>query len=119
MHFSSASSYVLFADTNNNKQYDDGTGSAPADTIVSVYTLANGNSIKHFCGLLVTGTAQCSDTNAIDKLDIMFFRPDPDALITSANPGQYSEGIVTVQSSAGTTRTITVASTGQISVTNP
>lgn len=119
IHFAGANSYALFADTNGNKRYDDGTGGAPADTIVSIYTLSTAHTIQKYCGVTQTGTSECSNNAAIDHLDIVFFRPNPDALISSGNPGYYSQGKITVQSAAGQTRTVTIASTGQISVTNP
>jgi prepilin-type N-terminal cleavage/methylation domain-containing protein len=116
IHFSSPNSYILFADTypagTPNKKYD------PQDTIVSTYTLSNGHSISRFCG--VNGNVQdCSDNGAITSLDIVFLRPEPDATISSTASGPYAEGVITVSSGGGGTRTITVGSTGQISVANP
>ena len=119
VHFATANSYILFADTNANKKYDDGTGSEPADTVVSSYSLSAGHQISRFCGVTALGAEECSDTSVIDRLDIVFFRPDPDAVISSANPGIYSAAHVTVRSSVVETRTISIASTGQISVANP
>ncbi len=116
IHFASATSYILFADTNASKRYDAGT-----DSIVRTYSVGQGHLVKQFCGLLSDGSAQCSDdaANPIDHLDVVFFRPDPDANISSSNPTYYSSGKIVVTSPSGETRTITIASTGQISVTNP
>lgn len=117
VHFSGPGSYTLFADTyptgSPNKRYD------PEDTVVSAYTLSTGHSIARYCGVTAMGAEECSNTLLIDRLDIVFLRPDPDATISSANPGVYSRGAITVRSSVGETRTISVASTGQISVANP
>lgn len=116
VHFAGPNSYILFADTYPagapNKKYD------TQDLIVSTYTLNTGHSLSRFCG--VNGSFQdCSDTGAIANLDIVFLRPEPDANIYSASSGPYAQAIITVRSSSGSTRTITVGSTGQISVANP
>ncbi len=116
VHFSAPDRYVFFADTNVSKRYEAGT-----DSIVQTYTVGQGHTVKRFCGTLSDGSSQCSDSpsNPIHSLDVVFFRPDPDANISSENPGFYSGALVTVASPSGETRTITVQSTGQISVTNP
>jgi prepilin-type N-terminal cleavage/methylation domain-containing protein len=117
VHFSGANSFVLFADSYPagvpNKKYD------AQDTIVSTYTLNPGHSIANFCGVDNAGAQSCSATGAIASLDIVFLRPEPDANISSPGSSPYAQGIITVKSSAGQTRAITVASTGQIAVSNP
>lgn len=115
-HFSGAKSYTLFADTYPvgapNKKYD------AEDSIISTYTLNTGHSIVQFCG--VNGAVKdCSSTGAISTLDVVFLRPEPDAHISSTASGPYAQATITVTSSSGEFRTITVASTGQISVSNP
>jgi prepilin-type N-terminal cleavage/methylation domain-containing protein len=116
IRFSGASSFIFFADIYPvgapNKKYD------PQDSILSTYTLHAGHSISKFCGTSSSGT-ECSDTGAISNLDIVFLRPEPDANMSSASGGPYSQGTVTVMSSTGEKRTIAIASTGQISVSNP
>ena len=114
IHFASnnLNSYALFADTNANKRYDSST-----DRILKVYTLGYSHHIKNFCGFNSGGSSECSDSSSpIANLDLVFFRPNPDANISSDNPGFYSQGKITVESDSGVERTITVASTGQVSV---
>lgn len=112
IHYSNATSYVLFADINRNQKYDVGT-----DSIVQTYTLGQGHSIKRFCGIKTDSTMDCSDSpSAITHIDIGFLRPSPDAVMTSDNPGVYSGAIITVQSGSGETRSVSIVSTGQISV---
>lgn len=113
IRFSSANSYALFVDTNDNQRYDDGT-----DTILSTYSLERGHTIQRFCGTTSEGIEACSDEGIIAHLDIVFVRPDPDAIITSDEAGIYSSGKIVVASPNGDTRTVEVASTGQISVMN-
>ncbi len=115
LRFAGASSYTFFADTNANKRYDSGV-----DSIVQTYTFGKGHTVKSFCGLMANGGSECSQgSGAITNLDIVFFRPEPDAIVSSNSPTLYSGGQIVITSPSGETRTITVASTGQISVTNP
>ena len=107
--------YFLFVDRDGNQKYDDAT-----DAVIETYTLGRGHIISEFCGYSSSGTPACSSSfPAITYLDIVFNRPDPDALMSSNEPGSYSRGTVTVMSGSGDTRTIEIASTGQISVQNP
>ena len=113
VHFSDAGSYIFFVDQNADRQYMEAD-----DDIVRQYTLGRGHSIVRFCG---RGPAieHCSDTAAITTLDVVFFRPDPDAIMSSDIFEGYSEAEIVVRSQAGDLRTVRVASTGQISVQNP
>lgn len=112
IRFSSADSYALFVDTNDNQQYDDGV-----DSILRTYTLQHGHTIAQFCGITSEGAEECSSGGTpIAHLDVVFVRPDPDAIISSNEPGRYSSARVVVSSPNGESRTVTVASTGQISV---
>ncbi len=118
VHFAGGTTYILFSDLNANKKYD-GT---PTDAIIKTYTLTQAHTVSDFCGIAANGSRQCAGppTPAITYLDVVFFRPDPDAIISSdvvppASP--YSSAEITVASPAGSTRKISVYSTGQISVT--
>ena len=114
IHVTQGTSYVFFTDVNGNKRYDAGT-----DAIVQTYTVGQGYQVSRFCGVKSDGASECSNASSpISSLDIVFFRPNPDAVMYSDVGGPYSSGTVTVASGAQT-RTIVVASTGQISVQNP
>lgn len=114
VHFSTSNSYAFFADTNANQIYDDGV-----DSIIRSYSLSRGHAIQSFCGVTSVGVERCSDSETpITFLDVVFFRPDPDAIMKSNEAGTYSRAIITVSAPTGDTRTIEVASTGQISVQN-
>lgn len=123
VHFQGGTSYTLFADVDGNKKYDSAPHNGyPADTVIKTYTLTQSHAVSDFCGITSTGTRQCaaSPTPLIASLDVLFFRPDPDAVISSdivppSTP--YSSAEITVASPTGSTRKITIASTGQISVT--
>lgn len=111
VHFSGTDSYVFFADINRNGLYDN-----PGDSIIQTYSLGRGHSILRYCA-----DAECSDSasNNVTYLDVVFFRPDPDASFATNRGTSYSEANIVVTSPAGATRTIAVQTTGQISVTNP
>lgn len=115
VRFSEAGSYVFFVDQNENEVYDDGV-----DTVISLYELSRGHAIQRFCGVTTEGAEHCSDSSSpITYLDIVFLRPEPDALMSSSQASNYSHAIITIVSGAGETREIEIASTGQISVDNP
>ena len=117
IHFASPTQYLLFADldSENNKRYDAGV-----DQVVSQFTLGRGHTIKRFCGVTNSAVDECSDSVVpIPHLDIGFLRPNPDATITSDSPSDYSIARIVIQSVGGETRTVSIQSTGQISVSNP
>jgi prepilin-type N-terminal cleavage/methylation domain-containing protein len=106
--------FIFFADLNNDGDYDTG------EEISTTY-IKNGSFISEVCTGTDTSCASPSGSNS--KLDITFKRPDPNAIIKISNCGVnnvnclYAE--ITVKSNSGSNRsirTITVRSTGQISV---
>ncbi len=115
MHFAGPVEYLLFADLDSNKRYDPAT-----DQIVQTYALGRGHTVYRYCGQKSDGTEDCTDNQAaITHLDIAFLRPNPDSTITADSPAPYSSAKITLRSASGETRTVSVQSTGQISVSNP
>jgi len=134
VYFSGTTSYILFADANNNGLY---TSGGTEDT--KVFVLNTKYSVKTFCGLrgstmdcattcpstLPTGITTCI-AGAITNLTILFKRPNPDACFaSSAYPNAcivggtqvYASGYVQIIGSDGvTTRSINATQTGAISV---
>lgn len=112
------SQYILFADVGGTGQY---TGSSEN---VQVFTLNQGYTVKNICG----GSTDCSGSGSITWMTIMFRRPNPEACIaTSIHPTAcaisggtpaYASAYVQLSSQGGSTRGITVSSTGEISVSN-
>lgn len=121
IHFTknTPTSYLFFADNNMDKKYD--AAPVPADSIVDTYAIGQGHTILRFCAYTASGTADCSDSSTpITYLDISFFRPEPDANFATSKTGTlYSRASITVTSGSAETRTISVASTGEVSVANP
>lgn len=117
VHFDSdvPTQYLFFADVNNDKRYVQGV-----DQIVETYTLGRGHTVKRFCAETAAGISDCSDSGIpVQDLDVTFFRPEPDANFMTSAGSVYSRAQIVVSSASGSTRTVTIASTGQISVTNP
>ncbi len=92
----------------------DGTCPSSAEC-VQRYTLARGYTIKQLCGNQKTGGPLA--TCALAFLDVTFTRPDPEALLLG-NPGDivFSDAEIVLQSRNGTTKTIVIWETGQITV---
>lgn len=126
VHFTSATptSYFLFADTNNNRQYD--TGEA-----VDTFTLRNGFSISDFSATAGTTASSTLNGGSLTSLTIMFVRPNTDACFrtsasqvgvdpcSSASNPTYTRAYVQLRSPAGSTRGLTIYNSGQISVSAP
>jgi prepilin-type N-terminal cleavage/methylation domain-containing protein len=116
VYFSNATSYMLFADLNNNGVYDSAT-----DAVVQTYQIGAGFQISKFCGILTGGTRHCSTdaSSPITWLNIYFKRPVPDALFKSSTTGETYGGAY-IQISAindpTNTHSVTVSSTGEIAV---
>jgi prepilin-type N-terminal cleavage/methylation domain-containing protein len=101
------SNYILFADRDRDQFYDGETED------VEVLSLQSGYTISNFCG--VNGVDEdCS--GGISTLDIVFDRPDPDAIIRSNTGTTYGSARIVVQAPNGNSRQVRVAATGQISV---
>lgn len=117
MHFekTSATSYTLFGDAIlANGFYDQGE-------LVQLSTLQGGYRISDLCvrqsGSLATTCA--TYTCGLDKLDILFKRPEPDAFIRANGDSALNEAaciIITSPRSTADKRSIVVEATGQISV---
>ncbi|MBA3733539.1 prepilin-type N-terminal cleavage/methylation domain-containing protein [Patescibacteria group bacterium] len=108
--------YYVFADGNNNKTYDVGSGCGSGSTeCVEKFTLRNNVSITSVCD-----ATSCAPSGAT-QMAITFLRPNPDALIyfigASGIPtGPSVTGKITLTSAKGKTQLVTVESTGQVLV---
>lgn len=101
MHFTAGTSYMLFADIDDNDQYDTGEE-------IFAYTISQNNRVADMCANEICG---------LTSLDILFRRPEPDALF-SVDPSVSSISSVRVVIGApdGSTRTVRVWPTGQIEI---
>lgn len=102
--------YFLFSDADMNKRYN-----APTDAIIENFSVRQGFSVFSLCATLSSGAEKCNPT--ISSLDISFQRPNPDALIYSdLSADTYKSARIVIRAPEGQTRSISVVSTGQISV---
>lgn len=115
------STYILFADFNNNGVYD------VANETIKVFTISPGYTISELCVKLASGANRCtgSDDTAgvstINTIGILFKRPNPDAVfISSYRPIEnYVNAWIQVKSANGTARSIFITGPGQITVQPP
>jgi len=110
---SDPNTYIIFADTNKNGVYDSGS-----DGIADTFSVRRGFAISDICATLTGVSEICNSTGGVDSIDIVFLRPEPDAniYINGTNATRYSQGRIEVSSPSGTTRSVDVESTGQISI---
>ena len=120
---SSPASYTLFADSNNNGIFDSGE-------VVKVFSLNNGYTISEACAISSPSVRRCigaADTTStrIGSLNILFKRPNPDAVIVPIStsgaviPGGFTSAYIQIHSLSGTTRSVRVYITGGVVVEPP
>ncbi len=113
VHFESTNPtyFIFFADLNGNHRYDGG------GELIERYDIRYGNQLSNLCATQSGGTVECSSSGAINYIDISFLRPNPDAFMRTSNfAGTYRSLQLSVVSPQGVTRSVSVYSTGQISV---
>lgn len=110
----STTQFNIFVDSNGNESYDSGES-------VKTVSIMNGVKILSLAKGLETSEP---DSSSIDRLDIVYQRPNPDTTL-KADGGTCSGAVVSgtcpdveiiLQGTDGTQRTVVVWSTGQISV---
>lgn len=111
--------YISFIDRNGSEYYD-GDWSCAASECLEKVLISRGNYIDSFCVVRTQGADQCG---SVSRADISFLRPNTEARLFFFNSGgqAYSppnlKGIrVVLKSPAGLTKSVTVYTTGQVSV---
>jgi prepilin-type N-terminal cleavage/methylation domain-containing protein len=118
----SNSAYISFADLAPQNSIYDGSWSCPiggGSECLSKTIITGGDTIKSLCEIPLSGSANCS----MGRVDVTFLRPEINAQMKffdlSGNPLALS-GIkgaqINLLSPAGSTRSVTIYTTGQISV---
>ncbi len=101
VHFTSGTTYTSFIDEDDNGRYDMGED-------LSSYTIGQGNAITDLCAETTCG---------LDSLDVLFRRPEPDALFfTDPAVSPIGSARVVLGGQDGGTRAVRIWSTGQIAV---
>ena len=115
---SAPTEYDIFVDTNGNGVYDAGNGCGSNNTeCIEKFNFRDGVTVSAICD----GGNNCPPTNA-DNLQISFLRPSPDASIKFMTNGALvpvetpSTAKIVLMSPQKKTETVTIGSTGQISV---
>lgn len=95
-----------------NKPDDDAPSSGE---LITEYSVKRGLKINKLC----VG-ADISTCIAVTSMDVMFLRPDPNAIITANGNGvtTYSYAYIEILSPDGTSKKIEVRKTGQIEITD-
>ncbi|MEK7586016.1 MAG: prepilin-type N-terminal cleavage/methylation domain-containing protein [Patescibacteria group bacterium] len=114
-------SFIVFSDISLNRAYNYPAGNASCGSptagneCVDVLTITSADYISSICPNSVP--ANCASGSSYT--DISFLRPDPDAYIYACTPtcNTYSSiDIIIKNSQSGSTKTITISNTGQISI---
>lgn len=109
LHFQAgADTYEFFLDGDGDGLYNPNN-----DQLLETYTIGRGSRIGVLCDL-DAGSSTCS---AQETLDVVFRRPNPDAVINNNTIGLASIELVSARETGQ--RLIMVQSTGQISIVRP
>lgn len=112
-----ATTYIIFADAvSANGLYDQGE-------FVRTMSINRGYKILRLCAPAGTDPA-CTGGSVVSRLDILFVRPEPDALIAvppaqcfkAASPACQSNARIVLKSPQGGTMSVSVQANGQIAV---
>lgn len=131
-NYDESKSFILFADTSySNAGYTgDGMYTLPVDNEINLsicqtdkgcvkrYNIKSGNYIKDICAGTATDGACTNPDESSEVVDIVFKRPNPDALIRFNPTGDKAPLVTIILSSGddGNTKEVTVQSNGLIQV---
>ncbi len=126
IHFdiSTPTTYILFADAVNPNGLYDCPSPGTSCELVTANTINSGYFISKLCAPAGTDSSSCQ---AVSKIDILFLRPEPDALITACgatcttscllnNSACVSSARVVLESPHGDTMSVSIEANGQIAV---
>lgn len=122
----SNNSYLFFADRGTKNGIYDGTIACltgGANECVRKFTMTRNNTISDVCAILSNSSEMCLSGGHIERVDIVFSRPNPAAKIsffnTSGSPITYPNHLgakIVVRSPKGNTMNVFVYTTGQLSI---
>ena len=113
-------SFILFADLNfdlNTKELspfssDDASRCLNNEGCVNIYNIKRNNYISTLC-VVSSGSELCEP---VEKLDILFQRPNPDAVIFGDGENNKSRAIITLKGVDGSDRQVVVQANGLIEI---
>jgi prepilin-type N-terminal cleavage/methylation domain-containing protein len=107
IHFNrGTNTYMMFVDKNSNNAYD---GQSSGE-LLEVYTLGRGATVNALCDIE-------KDSCALSALDVVFHRPEPDAILNNGSLPRARVEILSGRKEG--TRYIIVESTGEIAIDQP
>jgi prepilin-type N-terminal cleavage/methylation domain-containing protein len=116
----SSQAYIFFADADGGGY--DGDAASCASECLDRFVLGNGYRILDVCGYDVSGDPTCFSGGAIENFEVVFSRPDPEAILVGIEDNGdrifFARALITVRSPQGHERSINVFRTGQISVSD-
>ncbi|MEK9132081.1 MAG: prepilin-type N-terminal cleavage/methylation domain-containing protein [Patescibacteria group bacterium] len=112
---------VFFADAFTSPSVSAGNYTYDGQSeFITAFALNRGYTISQFCAKPSIGQERCSTTPdaPLNRLAIVFVRPNPDAKITDSGGGtEYSSATITITSPDGTkSKTVRITTAGQISI---
>ncbi|QSH39325.1 prepilin-type N-terminal cleavage/methylation domain-containing protein [Candidatus Kaiserbacteria bacterium] len=102
--------FFLYTDTDGNNFY-----TSAGTEWVETFSIGRGHSIDRLC----VPSGPSSENCAITSMDILFKRPEPDAIIRASVGGsftQYDRARIVLDSPQGNKLSVLIESTGQISI---
>jgi Tfp pilus assembly protein FimT len=123
-NMSTPSTYNIFADAVNPNGLYDCTQPGVSCELVSAEAINRGYSISKLCAPAGNDAATCT---SVSRVDVLFLRPEPDALITSCGSSCSTSCLlngsacaasarVVLQSPRGDTMSVSIQANGQIAV---
>jgi len=122
----SNNSYLFFADRGTQNGIYGGTIACltgGANECIRRLTLTRNNTISDVCAILSDSSERCFSGGHVERVDVVFSRPDPSAKISffnlSGSPVTYPNHLgakIVVRSPKGNTNQVYVYVTGQLSV---
>jgi len=114
-NMTSQKAYSLFGDKNGDGLWNPGTPGTPGEDVKpSPYSIERGYHIYKLCAPRGANASTCT---AVNRLDIVFRRPEPDAYIRRNGLAAVQESArIVLRSPRGDEASVVVHVTGQISV---
>ncbi len=122
----SNNSYLFFADRGVKNNIYDGTVACLTGgsyECLRRFTLTRNNIISDVCAILSDSSERCLSGGHVERVDVVFSRPNPNAQISffnlSGSPVSYAGHLgakITVRSPKNNTKNIYIYTTGQIAV---
>lgn len=119
VHFTHAdrTSFVLYQDLRGDDVSDPPNNFYDGpDELVEQFTLGRGYTVKDACSFILGAASNTCFSGGLPYLDVAFKRPNPDAIVNGVT--SQNACVVVTDAREEATRTITILTTGQISISS-